>query len=254
MPVKIITITVIMFLLINVISVNSVLAVSPQGNSGIIDVPDGEIDEDIDDPFVPEIKPDIDKEIVDKVIPAVPIDVLKVASDIIKSMSKGDSAEIDLGNVSRVSVSNLKKLANMSISRGVTVKLVVNHIVDGKVMLSMKIDPLKARNLNGDINLECAIDNKPTRTVFEKYFDNEIDIVSFGHKGDFGMDIEIITNSNFNEKNQKSLKFYSYDSKTNKYDYIKNPDYSIDENGKLNFKTSIGGDIIITDKNLTLKK
>lgn len=241
-----------MLVLTMLISVPHVYAVSPQGNSGVITPPDTDTDDEANKPFVPEVIPDAKKEIPKVIITPKPIDVLEVASSKIKSMNKGDSAEIELLNVSRISVSNLNKIANMSIARGVTVKLVITQVIDGEFILTMKIDPVKARDLNGDINLECTTDNKRTRAIFEKHFNNEIDIVSFGHIGEFGMEIDIEINSNFSHN--KPLIFYSYDSKTNKYDYIENSNHYIYKAGKLKFTTSIGGDIIISNKKLALKK
>jgi hypothetical protein len=47
--------------------------------------------------------------------------------------------------------------------------------------------------------------------------------------------------------NTTNLVFYVYDMEANKYNRIEAPEYWVDKNGYVHFRTSVGGSIIISD-------
>ena len=107
----------------------------------------------------------------------------------------------------------------------------------------MYLDPAKAANLKGEINLSVNTDAESTKVAtdtFKKYFNNEIAAVNLGQKGSYGMDVRIAVKVDLSKLN-------------NTYVKLTEPKYQIDANGYLHFDTSVGGDVIITDQALTAK-
>ena len=97
-------------------------------------------------------------------------------------------------------------------------------------------------------------DVQKTQDTIEKHLDNKVSVVHFEHQGTFGMNIDAAVKVDLSGLNTKNLMFYSYDPATNRYAPIKDPNAYVDENGFLHFTTSIGGDLVITDKPLTSRK
>ena len=125
---------------------------------------------------------------------------------------------------------------------------------DGKVAARLYIDPEKSFYVDKEIKLGVSMEEKDiqkTSSTFEKYFDNNVSVVHFDHQGAFGMDIEAAVKVDLSKLNTQNLMFYSYNAATNRYTPIAAPNASIDKNGFLHFTTSLGGDLIITDKPLT---
>ena len=67
------------------------------------------------------------------------------------------------------------------------------------------------------------------------------------------MEIDAAVKVDMSKLNTNNLMFYSYNPATNRYTPIVNPNASVDANGFLHFTTSLGGDLIITDKPLSLR-
>ena len=91
------------------------------------------------------------------------------------------------------------------------------------------------------------------KTIFEKWFSNDVAVVSFGQQGSFGQPVEVAVKVDPIVMDIHNLVFYSYDSKTNTYKRIEKPAYWIDGNGYLHFTTEFAGDIIISEGALEQK-
>lgn len=117
----------------------------------------------------------------------------------------------------------------------------------------ISLDPAK---VTGELNLSAFTTNsaaKACETFFEKWFKNDVSVVSLGQQGSFGQPMEIAVKLNLTGMNTKNLEFYSYDKATNTYRRIEKPADWIDKNGYLHFTTELAGDIIISEEMLEKK-
>lgn len=115
-------------------------------------------------------------------------------------------------------------------------------------------DPAKA---NTDLNLSASVTNNAAQRnnqLFTKYFSNMCTTVNLGQQGSFGQLVEIAVKPDLSKLDVKNLIFYAYNRASNTYTQIQKPEYWVDGNGYLHFHTVFSGDIVITDKPLTLKK
>ncbi|MCL2050511.1 MAG: hypothetical protein FWG91_02090 [Lachnospiraceae bacterium] len=112
-------------------------------------------------------------------------------------------------------------------------------------------DPLKASISAGPslaISGQTSGDEVTKKVnTFQKFFQNDIKMVSLDHQGNFGHDVRIAAKVDVSRMNTSNLYFYSYSAKTNRYIRIERTNYKIDANGYVHFSTDVGGDIIISD-------
>lgn len=140
----------------------------------------------------------------------------------------------------------------------VDVTVHMDTVVNGKTMARMYINPTLAATLKNPISTivrteKTNSNNAETTRVFNKFFKNNIEVVSFEQKGQFGMNISAAVKVDLTDLNTKALKFYSYDTQKNVYKEIKNTNFFIDGNGYLHFNTNVGNSIVITDSTLQSK-
>ena len=106
---------------------------------------------------------------------------------------------------------------------------------------------------NGQLNLAVntnTVATKAVKTMFEKYFNNTVEVIGIAQKGKLPFSVKISAKVDLGKLNKANLLFYSYNN--GKYAKL-DVKYTIDANGYLVFETSMGGDIIITDKPLSSK-
>lgn len=105
-----------------------------------------------------------------------------------------------------------------------------------------------------EIKLGGSVDNeraKQIRDLFEKHYDNKIAVIVLEQQGDYGKVVHVTAKADLSAINKKTLYFYSFDMKTNKFVPVNpQPRYWIDEKKRLNFDTYYAGDIVITDRPL----
>ena len=160
-------------------------------------------------------------------------------------------------NATTITPATLKSMAEAAAKAGGKVELWADTTDSTGVLARLYLDPVAGATVKENINLSVKLDEKstaPTRQTFAKHFDNNVQVASFGQKGSFGMDVKVALKVDLKELNTKTLRFYSYDKATNKCIPITNPGYWIDKNGYLRLNLNLAGDLIITDKPLTLKK
>ncbi|MEG1429323.1 MAG: hypothetical protein RSC64_05945 [Hydrogenoanaerobacterium sp.] len=172
--------------------------------------------------------------------------------------STGITAEVSVKNAESITAAALADMAKAAKAAGGSVLLKADTVdASGAVTARLYIDPAAAAKLKGDIKLGVKTDAASTQATeqhFSKFFDNKTAVLSFAQQGSFDVPVKVAVKADLTELDTKSLKFYSYDKKTNIYTELPKTAYTIDTNGYLHFTTTVGGEIIITDKPLVKKK
>jgi hypothetical protein len=75
-------------------------------------------------------------------------------------------------------------------------------------------------------------------------------VIHFDQSGQWEQAISVAAKVDLTGMDTKRLYFYAYDPKKNSYRRISAPEYWIDANGYLRFKTEYAGDIIISEESL----
>ena len=101
-----------------------------------------------------------------------------------------------------------------------------------------------------DLNLYASTTNAraiQTTRVFERFFDNNVRVISLGQQGSFGQEVTVAARipvpAGFNLYN---FAFYSYDRERNQYYRFTPGSIQLDTGMYLHFTTMLAGDIIIT--------
>ncbi len=85
------------------------------------------------------------------------------------------------------------------------------------------------------------------RGIFERWYKNQIRVIHFDQPGKWERPVGVAAKLDLAGMDTANLYFYYYDPVTNSYIRIENPEYRIDANGYLHFKTEYAGEIIISD-------
>ena len=183
-----------------------------------------------------------------------PTDVTKSTTEKIaatlKSGQKNPRANVVTENATLVSPQTLRDMAAAAKKAGGTARLLADTTVNGKVTGRIYLDTTLAANLKNDILLGVTVDKQATAqtaALFEKYFGVKVSVVRLAHQGPIGMRVQIAVKADPSIDTTKPIYFYTFDKKTNRYNPITNPAYTIDKNGWLYFYTSTGGDILYTN-------
>ena len=146
----------------------------------------------------------------------------------------------------------LAAFQSMTKQAGMPLLLQADSMQDKSIDVRISLNPSKVTT---DLNLSASTTNEAAKqvgTVFEKYFRNNMMIISFGQQGSFGQTVSIAAKLK-PKLNTTNLMFYSYDKKTGVYKTIAAPKYSVDTIGYIHFNTELAGSIIISDGPLTKK-
>jgi hypothetical protein len=153
----------------------------------------------------------------------------------------------------RASISAAALKAMPGSAGGMPDSLIADTMSGKSVVGRLTINPASAASLTGDISLGVYVDSSrtgATKNLFGQWFSNRVEVVSLAQKAAFGMRVRIAAKVNLSGLNTDSLRFYSYDKATNRYNAIASPSYSIDSVGYLHFYTSAAGEIVVTDRAL----
>lgn len=126
-------------------------------------------------------------------------------------------------------------------------------IADGAVQVRVTISNPEA--MTQDVKVSAYTTGKDVekaKATFDQFFENSTQVVHFDQKGTWGQEVRIAAKLN-PDIDTDNLRFYSYDSNTNKYRILQNPQYSIDANGYVHFSTEYANSIVISDGPLKLK-
>ena len=151
------------------------------------------------------------------------------------------------------SISSVALKSMVTAANGMAVTMISDTITGTAVTGRITINPAYANN---DIKLGVFTDAKSiagTKALFDKWYSNKVAIVSLGQQGSFGLNVRIAAKFDLTGINTKNLYIYAYDKTKNSFTRILTPNANVDANGYLHFNTSVGGDIVITDKVLTRK-
>lgn len=188
---------------------------------------------------------------------AISVETARAQTQSAVSTAKASGSSIATVRVKDASSISASALQTMSSNAGgLTVRLVADTMTGNAVTGRLTINPANAANLTGDIKLGVYVDStntSATRAKFERWFKNNIQVVSFAQPSGFGMTVNVAAKTSMSGLNTSNLYFYSYNKSTNQYSLIQKPSYSIDANGYLHFSTSLAGDIIISDGALARK-
>lgn len=116
------------------------------------------------------------------------------------------------------------------------------------------VNPAKLTKRVSDLSLGVYTDKAatgPLKTSLAKRYSNDMAVVSLAQKGSLGAAMKVSAKADLSGLNQDNLRFWNDDGKT--LTEIQEPKYSVDKNGFVSFYTSIGGVIVITDKDLAVK-
>lgn len=179
-------------------------------------------------------------------------DILASANTALQKASN-DAAKVNTKNATAISSETLGALAKAAGSKNLT--LTADTLdSNGKMQARLYLNPKQLTNWQGDyklgvVNQGSHVDN--TRKFFEKWYKNKMVAIYIEQTGDLGASTHIAAKVNLKDFNTDDLVFYTYNAKTNNKSIIKSPNYSIDDAGFLHFYTTVGGDILISEKALT---
>ena len=163
----------------------------------------------------------------------------------------GDTVVVTFKNISEVSKDVFD--AMVKAADGKTLEARFDTMNGNAVDVRLYIDPA---TVTGGLNVSASTTNaaaQSTKNQFEKFFENNVAVISFGQQGSFGTEIKVAAKVDLAGMDTENLHFYHYDKATNAYKLIPTDTYRIDANGYLHFTTVLAGDIIITDSPLQKK-
>ncbi len=199
--------------------------------------------------------------VIDNSLNAFPVtDAMALASvqNAIKDAKafKSKNVNVQFINTTSISKAVLASIADNAKKSGKTATILSDTVIDGRIIARMYINPALNSKVKNPIDLRVDLSKKATQQtvdIFNKFFKNKITVVSLGQPAAFDIPVSLAVKVDLKGYNTKSLYFYSYNRGKNTYSRIAAPKSWIDKQGFLHFDTSIGGDIIITDKPLTSK-
>ena len=167
----------------------------------------------------------------------------------LNSVGTYGTASVRITNDSYVNVSDLK--AAFQGNTGKMIQFVCyngNSVAYQYYMNYRQVSAMTGTTYKLGMDLDAA----STTNLFNKYFRNDISVVSSeaeinGAKAVFAVKMDL---SGLNTSN---LKVYIYDPDANRYDLVATPYLSIDANGYTHFTVPIGYDVILTDSYMTSK-
>lgn len=172
------------------------------------------------------------------------------------ALAKSKNASVRYKDATAIASSTLKAMNDEAVKVSGKVSLNADTMNGSKIMGRLTIPAASHDDLSSTVKLGVYTDSKNTSDVkaqFEKGFNNKIAVISMAQKGSFGATVTVIARPDLSSFNTKTLYLYSYDKSSNKYRQLTNTSATVDKNGYLNFKTSYGGEIIVTDSLLKRK-
>ncbi len=172
-----------------------------------------------------------------------------VTKAVAAAKAKGSStAVVNMRGVGLVTKAILEAMAKMA---GMPVIFQADSMTaDGKgIDVRMAINPATATR---DINFFASTYSQQALDVkahFEKWNPGQkFAVISCQQQGDFGTKVAMAAKVSLGDMNSKTLRFYSYNKATNQYKAIAAEPYLVDTNGYLHFSTTVGDNIVVTDK------
>ena len=191
--------------------------------------------------------------------PAIPKGTLSTQQAVSRTHAAVEKAKLSGAAQAIVRLRNMETLtpeaaqAIVKAANGFPVEVQADSTLNnGTVNVRLSFDPVQITNV---IQLAAFIDSaktKSVRTLFNKYFENDIQVVRFEQKGDLGIPVNIAVKLDTKLRG-KALYFYCYNQTDNAYTQIAAPQYWINENGYVHFTTKFASCIVISDGPLMRK-
>lgn len=163
------------------------------------------------------------------------------------------TATVRVKDAKTVSAEALQAMAKAASAAGYSSQLNCD-IMSGKTTTGrLTINPALASNLTDDINVGVFVDDASVgaiRDKFDKWYSNNTQVVSMGQKGSYGMTVNVSAKVDFSGDHSK-IRLYSFDAQTNKFKELTDSGVKIDNSGYIQFKTTVGNEIIISEGALT---
>ncbi len=162
-------------------------------------------------------------------------------------LSQGYTA-LTLQNPKELSLPLLNALTQTASDYSKKITLHCETILNGKMVVRISFNTALA---SSGILVEAAVDGKQveeTKADFSMWFNAPIAIVVFTQSKEFGCPVEILANLDLSSLNIKELVVYSFDRQANTITLISPENCSVDENGTLHVRTSLAGELIVTDR------
>ena len=163
----------------------------------------------------------------------------------------GGNVTVAFRNVATVSLDSLRSMSGAAPGREVTAHF---DSMDGNnVDVRLSVNPA---SVNNNVNVWASTTSPAAVNAerhFNRFFNNRVAVVSFGHQGSFGTEVRVAARVDLTGLDRNSLMFYSYNSSTNVATIMQGVTYRIDTSGFVHFYTTHGGEIVITDRPLAAR-
>jgi hypothetical protein len=166
--------------------------------------------------------------------------------------SGSKTASVRIKSAKSVSIKALKAMASTASASGLGAQLNADTMHGTSVSGRITINPAKATG-SGDIQLGVYVDEEYVGDVqdkFEKWYQNDIRVISLAQSDSYGMPVYISAKLNFSGMDTRNLYFYSYNPSTNKYKRLTGTNAKIDQNSYIQFQTESANMIIISEEEL----
>ena len=191
--------------------------------------------------------------------PAIPRGTLSTQQAVSRTHAAVEKAKLSGAAQAIVRLRNMETLtpeaaqAIVKAANGFPVEVQADSTLNnGTVNVRLRFDPAQITNV---VQLGAFIDaakTKSVRTLFNKYFKNDIQVVRFEQKSDLGIPVNIAVKLDTKLRG-KALYFYRYNQADNAYAQIAAPQYWINENGYVHFTAKFASCIVISDGPLMMK-
>lgn len=181
--------------------------------------------------------------------PSITLDIM---SDYQTALAKAkeensDTIILRISNVSYVPLETMQELTKLATAEDKRVCVYADRR-DGhlNVLSRVVFDPAEATKDIYPFLYTEALHTNPAVRLFDKYYSNMLAGVHAKQEVDYGMAVNVAVKVDLSKMDKDNLYFYSYDKVSETYKAIADADYTIDENGYVQFTTKLAGDIIIT--------
>lgn len=178
----------------------------------------------------------------------------KIESAIQQAQQDGKSTAVyTIENGGKLSLAFMKEIGRRGKSAGLGVTLYCDERGEGKLKGRLAVNPQLATQ---SIVTTLSSDSEQARQVKEKYrqtYSNETLVISLGQRDGFGMVVECTVQIDPAGFRGDTLAVYAYDPQTGSHKQIPSSDCTVDDNHYVHIKTSLAGDLVISDRPLVLK-
>jgi hypothetical protein len=175
----------------------------------------------------------------------------ETARVIAKAVASGsENVTVRFTNIKDISLAIMKEMAAQAKKAGVTLKVNVDTVVNGKIIMRQSFypaDATKSVQFGGSTTVARAV---AAKTLFGKYYSNTFEIMALHQKEDFGMNVHTAILSSVTAKNAA---VYSYDASKNQFKQLLDSKMFKDKGGYLQFDSSLANNFVLSEGKLVNK-